>query len=81
MPQHLPLRETLAVELKSDLKKLQDRELIQALVYLANTESGKLWLGIEDDGMPTFPHAENYLLEGLPGMVGARTSPSLNVYV
>jgi len=79
MPQRLPLRETLIVEFKSDLKKLPDRELIEALVCLANAEGGELWLGVEDDGTPTGLHAEHRLLEGLAGMVAARTSPALNV--
>lgn len=74
-----PLRETLTVEFKSDLKKLSDRELIEALVCLANAEGGELWLGIEDDGTPTGLHAEHQLLDGLAGMVAARTSPSLSV--
>ncbi|MGE6660908.1 ATP-binding protein [Pseudomonas sp. NPDC077408] len=79
MPQRLPLCESLTVEFKSDLKKLPDRELIEALVCLANAEGGELWLGVEDDGTPTGLHAEHRLLEGLAGMVAARTSPSLNV--
>lgn len=79
MTQRLPPRETLTVEFKSDLKKLPDRELIEALVCLANAEGGELWLGVEDDGTPTGLHAEHRLLEGLAGMVAARTSPSLNV--
>lgn len=79
MPQRLPPRESLTVEFKSDLKKLPDRELIEALVCLANAEGGELWLGVEDDGTPTGLHAEHRLLEGLAGMVAARTSPSLNV--
>lgn len=81
MSQRLPPRETLTVEFKSDLKKLPDRELIEALVCLANAEGGELWLGVEDDGTPTGLHAEHRLLEGLAGMVAARTSPSLNVQV
>lgn len=79
MTQRLPPRESLTVEFKSDLKKLPDRELIEALVCLANAEGGELWLGVEDDGTPTGLHAEHRLLEGLAGMVAARTSPSLNV--
>ncbi|WP_312171153.1 ATP-binding protein [Stutzerimonas kunmingensis] len=79
MPHHLPPRETLTVEFKSDLKKLPDRELIEALVCLTNAEGGELWLGVEDDGTPTGLHAEHRLLEGLAGMVAARTSPSLSV--
>ncbi|AUG00243.1 ATPase [Pseudomonas sp. 09C 129] len=79
MPQRLPLRESLTVEFKSDRSKLPDRELIEALVCLANAEGGELWLGVEDDGTPTGLHTEHRLLEGLAGMVAARTSPSLNV--
>lgn len=40
MNQRLPPRETLTAEFKSDLKKLPDRELAEALVYLANAEGG-----------------------------------------
>lgn len=79
MPQRPPLRESLTIEFKSDLKKLPDRELIEALVCLANAEGGELWLGVEDDGSATGLHPEHRLLEGLAGMVAARTSPSLNV--
>lgn len=75
----LPPGETLTVEFKSDLKKLSDRELIEALICLANAEGGELWLGVEDNGTPTGLHAEHRLLEGLAGMVAARTSPSLSV--
>ncbi|WP_339504514.1 ATP-binding protein [Pseudomonas sp. RL_105y_Pfl2_101] len=79
MTQRLPPLESLTVEFKSDRSKLPDRELIEALVCLANAEGGELWLGVEDDGTPTGLHAEHCLLAGLAGMVAARTSPSLNV--
>ncbi|MDR6678697.1 ATP-binding protein [Pseudomonas oryzihabitans] len=79
MPQRLPPRESLTVEFKSDRSKLPDRDLIEALVCLANAEGGELWLGVEDDGTPSGLHAEHRLLEGLAGMVAARTSPSLSV--
>nr|WP_240158010.1 ATP-binding protein [Pseudomonas nitroreducens] len=75
----MPLSESLTIEFKSDLKKLPDRELVEALVCLANAEGGELWLGVEDDGTATGLHAEHRLLEGLAGMVAARTSPSLRV--
>ena len=79
MTQRLPPRESLTVEFKSDRSKLPDRDLIEALVCLANAEGGELWLGVEDDGTPSGLRAEHRLLEGLAGMVAARTSPSLNV--
>lgn len=79
MPQRLPSRESLTVEFKSDRSRLPDRELIEALVCLANAEGGELWLGVEDDGTPSGLHADHHLLAGLAGMVSTRTSPSLNV--
>ena len=40
----LPAAESLTVEFKSDRKRLPDAELVEALVCLANTEGGELWL-------------------------------------
>ncbi|SDA68036.1 MULTISPECIES: crosslink repair DNA glycosylase YcaQ family protein [unclassified Janthinobacterium] len=77
----LPLAETLNVEFKSDLKRLPDDELIEALVCLANTDGGELWLGVEDDGTPTGLHSAHQNLTGLPGLVAARTSPALAITV
>jgi ATP-dependent DNA helicase RecG len=77
----LPRAETLTVEFKSDLKRLPDDELVEALVCLANADGGELWLGVEDDGRPTGLHEAHRNLAGLPGLVAARTSPSLGVTV
>lgn len=77
----LPQAETLRVEFKSDRRRVPDDELVEALVCLANTEGGELWLGVEDDGTPTGLHEAHQNLAGLPGLVAARTSPSLAVTV
>ncbi len=77
----LPPAESLTVEFKSDKKRLSDADLVEALVCLANTEGGELWLGVEDDGRATGVHADHALLMGLAGLVAARTSPSLQVNV
>lgn len=77
----LPPRESLTVEFKSDRKRLSDTDLVEAVVCLANTEGGELWLGVEDDGTPTGLHAEHLHLAGLGGLVAARTSPSVPVTV
>ena len=77
----LPPKETLSVEFKSDRKRLSDNDLVEALVCLANTEGGELWLGVEDDGTVTGLHADHQSLSGLPAMVAAKTSPSLAVTV
>ncbi|WP_292256351.1 RNA-binding domain-containing protein [Marinospirillum sp.] len=82
-PQHIPLppAESLTVEFKSDRKRLSDDDLVQALVCLANTEGGELWLGVEDNGAPTGLHPSHSNLSGLTGLVAARTSPALQVIV
>lgn len=77
----LPARESLTVEFKSDRAKFSDRDLVEAMVCLANAEGGELWLGVEDDGIPTGLHADHRLLDGLVGLVAARTSPSLAITV
>lgn len=77
----LPSIETLTVEFKSDRKPLSNNELVEALTCLANTQGGELWLGVEGDGAPTGLHIERQNLAGLPGLVAAKTSPSLSVSV
>lgn len=49
-------RETLRVELKSDLKRLPDPKLIDTVMALSNTEGGELYIGVEDNGTPTGVH-------------------------
>lgn len=77
----IPPRETLTVEFKSDRKRLPDHDLVEAVSCLANAEGGELWLGVEDDGIPTGLHPDHLQLIGLPGLIAARTSPSLQVTV
>lgn len=81
MDAQLPARESLTVEFKSDRKRLPDSELVEAVVCLANAEGGEVWLGVEDDGTPTGLHPDHQLLSGLAGMVAARTSPSVSIWV
>lgn len=73
--------ETLTVEFKSDRKSLPDRDLLAALVALANTEGGVLLLGVEDDGTVTGLHHNHQDLSGLAAMIAGRTSPPLSVKV
>lgn len=75
----LPSHETLTIEFKSDRHRLSDKELVEAIVCLANAEGGELWLGVEDDGRPTGLHPERLKTTGMAGLVAARTSPSLAV--
>ena len=78
-PREVPVRESLTVELKSDQKKLADRDLVLAAVCLANTEGGTIWLGVENDGRITGLHPEHRDLTGLAAMISNRTVPPISV--
>lgn len=75
----IPTRESLTVELKSDQKKLSDRELVLAAVCLANTDGGTIWLGVEDDGRVTGLHPEHRDLTGIAALIANRTVPPISV--
>ena len=49
-------KETLSVEFKSDTKSLPDTDILEAMVMLANTDGGTVYLGVEDNGTPTGLH-------------------------
>lgn len=81
MTPQLPTQESLTIEFKSDLKRLSDKDLVETVICLANTEGGDLWLGVEDDGTPTGLHPDHRNLTGLAGLIAARTVPSIVVQV
>jgi ATP-dependent DNA helicase RecG len=71
--------ESLNLEFKSDVKALPDRDLVAAVVALANTEGGDLLLGVEDDGRITGLHPNHQNLSGLPALIANKTNPPLSV--
>lgn len=71
--------ETLKIEFKSDRKPLADRELVAAVVAIANTEGGELFLGIEDDGTVTGVHPDHQNPGGLASLIANRTNPPMTV--
>ena len=77
----IPAGESMTVEFKSDRRRLGDRELVEAVVCLANSEGGELWLGVEDDGTPTGLHPDHSDVSTLPAFIASRTSPRLEVRV
>ena len=77
----LQLGETLTQEFKSDIARLNDRELVAAVVALANTEGGLLWLGVEDDGQVTGLHRQHLDLSGMAAMIANRTTPPISVAI
>lgn len=78
----IPTQETLVVEFKSDRDKLDDGELIEALICLANAQGGTLYLGVENDGTVTGLHgARPQDIQPLAALVANRTAPALSVDV
>ena len=77
----LPSSESLTVEFKSDRHGLPDRELVEAVVCMANAQGGDLYLGVEDDGRATGLHTRHQNLDGLAALVANRTMPSVHVQV
>jgi len=77
----IPERESLTVEFKSDRAKLGDRDLVAAVVCLANTDGGEIYLGVEDDGAITGLHPDHRSLTGLTALIANLTRPSLTARV
>ncbi len=81
MKRTIPDRESITVEFKSDRSRLPDRDLVAAVVCLANTEGGDIYLGVEKDGAITGLHPEHQNLASLAALVANRTSPPVSVRV
>lgn len=75
----IPLQESLTVEFKSDLKKYSDSELIDAVVGIANTDGGRLFLGVEDDGAVTGVHEDHADEIGVTALIANKTVPAVSV--
>lgn len=71
--------ETLTVEFKSDVKGLPDRDLLAAVVAMANTEGGLILLGVEDDGIVSGVQPVHQDTSGLMALIANRTNPSTSV--
>ena len=76
---NLGFREDMTHEFKSDLKKLQDAEIIDAVVAFANTDGGELYLGVEDDGEVTGLHEEHLDITRLAAFIANKTVPPIPV--
>jgi ATP-dependent DNA helicase RecG len=75
----IPTEENLTVEFKSDQKTLSDSDLVAAVVALANTEGGELYLGVEDDGTITGAQPQHHDVGRLAALISARTVPPISV--
>ncbi len=78
----LPKHETLEIEFKSDRGCLNDEDLIEALVCLANANGGTLYLGVENDATVTGLHPSRPAdISSLAALIANRTVPRLEVQV
>lgn len=75
--------ETETVEFKSDRVRLNDRDLVEAIVCLANSRGGKVFLGVEDNGVVTgiHPSRNDERLGRYISLISSRTVPSLYVEI
>ncbi len=74
----IPARESLSVEFKSDMKKLPDEALVEAVVALSNTDGGLLYIGVEDDGTPTGLDRAHSDTIGLAALIANKTTPPVS---
>lgn len=81
MDSYIPPRETMEIEFKSDVKKLSDNDLIDAVVAFANTAGGAIYLGVENDGTPTGVHKDHKDYSQLPALIANRTVPPVSAQV
>ena len=77
----IPLSESLTCEFKSDRQCLSDRDLIEAVVCMANAQGGEIYLGVEDGGVVTGLHANHRHLDGMAALIANRTQPAVAVVV
>lgn len=78
MPRMIPLKESLTVEFKSDIKKYGDADLFEDVVAFANTDGGDLYLGVEDDGTITGVHKEHSNPITLSAYIANNTVPPIS---
>jgi ATP-dependent DNA helicase RecG len=81
MTRIIPQQESLTVEFKSDRSRLPDKDLIETVVCLANTDGGEIYLGVEDNGQVTGLHPQHQNLSTLAAMIANRTNPPVSVRV
>lgn len=65
----LPFRQDLTTKFISAVNKLSDKVLIEVVVAFANTEGGKLYLGVEYDGHVTGVHEKHQDITNLGAFI------------
>lgn len=75
----IPKKETITIEFKSDLECFDEKELVEEIVGMANTDGGVLYLGVEDNGDITGVHKKHKNPTGAMALIANKTVPSLSV--
>ena len=78
MSRFIPEQETLTVEFKSDLKKVDDSVIFDAVVAFANTDGGDLYLGVENNGEITGVHKDHSNPITLGALIANNTIPPVS---
>ena len=76
---YIGFKEDLTHEFKSDLTKLPDNDIIDAVVAFANTDGGELYLGVEDSGEVTGLHPSHMDITQLAAFIANKTVPPIAV--
>ncbi len=75
----IPENESLTIEFKSDVKKLSNSDIFDAVVAFANTDGGDLYLGVEDDGTITGVHLDHINPMTLSAFIANNTIPPVSI--
>lgn len=78
---YIGFKEDITHEFKSDVNRLSDNEIIDAVVAFANTDGGELYLGVEDDGIITGIHPSHTDVTQLAAFIANKTVPPIAVRV
>lgn len=78
---NIGFREDLYIEFKSDQKKLSDEVIIESVVAFSNTEGGRFYLGVDDDGKITGLHQDHKNSSRLAAFIANKTVPPVSVEV
>lgn len=78
---NIGFKEDLLNEFKSDRDKLSDDVIVEAVVAFSNTEGGKFYLGVENNGEISGLHKAHKNSSGLEALIANKTVPPVSVEV
>ena len=71
--------EDLTHEFKSDIVRISDSDIVDAIVAFANTDGGELYIGVEDNGEITGLHESHMDITQLAAVIANKTVPPIAV--